>query len=451
MQSAWNNEVTSPHLNKINLPEFPRLEKDIHTDVLIIGGGIAGILCAYFLQQAGVKYALVEGKTICQGVTRNTTAKITAQHGLIYDKLFKDIGVEGARRYYEINQKAVEKYRTLCMGVARQGSSEGVDCDFEEKDAYVYTIDKPEKIKREVEALRRIGVSATFETKTELPFPIAGAVKLKRQAQFHPLKFISAIAKDLNIYEHTHVGEMIDKKAVTEHGTITARKIIVATHFPFINKHGSYFLKQYQHRSYVIALENGPNISGMYVDEAMKGMSFRNAGDLLLIGGGDHRTGKRGGNWQELEDYARKYYPDYEIRYHWAAQDCMSLDSIPYIGNYSKRTPDLFVCTGFNKWGITSAMVSAMILTDLVMGRDNPYAKVFSPSRSILKPQLAFNAGEAILNLLTPTAKRCPHLGCALKWNSAERSWDCPCHGSRFTEGGILLDNPANESIDIKR
>lgn len=431
MQSLWSSSV-------IDMPVFPEQEGDIQTDVLIIGGGLAGILCAYFLQQSGVKYVLVERNTIGSGVTKNTTAKITAQHGLIYDKLIKSIGMEGARLYLDVNQKAVEKYRAI---------SETIDCEFEKKSSYVYTLDKPEKIEKEVTALKKIGAPAAFEMKTKLPFEVAGAVKLKNQAQFHPLKFIAAIAKDLNIYEHTHVQEMIDKKAVTNHGTIQAKKIIVATHFPFINKHGSYFLKQYQHRSYVIALENGADVSGMYVDEAMKGMSFRNASDLLLIGGGDHRTGKSGGNWQELSQFADRHYPGLKRKYYWATQDCMSLDGIPYIGNYSKRTPDLYVCSGFNKWGVTGSMVSAMILADLVREKENPYAKVFSPSRSILKPQLAANAFEAVTNLLTPTPKRCPHMGCALKWNKVEHSWDCPCHGSRFTESGILLDNPSNESL----
>ena len=229
-----------------------------------------------------------------------------------------------------------------------------------------------------------------------------------------------------------------------------AEKIIVATHFPFINKHGSYFLKQYQHRSYDLALENAPNVHGMYVDEAQKGMSFRNYQNLLLIGGGDHRTGKQGGNWQELSNFAIRYYPNAKEKYRWATQDCMTLDSVPYIGQYSKHTPNFYVATGFNKWGMTSAMVAGMILTDMVMGKENPNAEVFSPSRSILRPQLAVNAFEATVNLLTPSQKRCPHLGCALKWNGKERSWDCPCHGSRFTENGVLIDNPATGNLKKK-
>jgi hypothetical protein len=185
----------------------------------------------------------------------------------------------------------------------------------------------------------------------------------------------------------------------------------------------------------------------MYVDEAPKGLSFRNYGDLLLLGGGDHQTGKVGGGWPELLNFTKKYYPDCQKKYRWATQDCMTLDSVPYIGAYSGSTTDLYVATGFNKWGMTSSMLAAMILTDLVQERKNPYAEVFSPSRTILRPQLALNTVSAMINLLTPTTRRCPHMGCALKWNKLEHTWDCPCHGSRFTEEGTLIDNPATGNL----
>ena len=214
-----------------------------------------------------------------------------------------------------------------------------------------------------------------------------------------------------------------------------------------INKHGSYFLKLYQHRSYVIALKNAAALNGMYVDESDKGLSFRQYGDLLLLGGGGHRTGKQGGCWQELERFAKKCYPHSEIVEKWATQDCMTLDSIPYIGQYSASAPNTYVVTGFNKWGMTNAMAAADILCDLLRGKKNRYAEVFSPSRSMLHPQLAVNTFESAVGLLTPTSPRCPHLGCALKYNKAEHSWDCPCHGSRFTESGELIDNPATDDM----
>ena len=397
MESLWGKTWEQP--------SFPALDGDMSTDVLIIGGGMAGVLCAYQLHCAGVPYVLVESETICSGITKNTTAKITSQHGLIYDKLISKFGVERAKQYLAANEAALQRYRALCRNI---------DCGFEEKAAYTYSLDDRGKIERELTALNTLGVSAEFVDGIPLPFPVAGAVKFPNQAQFHPLKFISGIATGLHIYEHTRVRELIGTTAVTDHGRIRAEKIIVATHFPFLNKHGSYFLKLYQHRSYVIALQNAADVDGMYLDEAQAGMSFRNYENLLLMGGGAHRTGKKGGGWQELREFARRYYPQAEEQYHWATQDCMSLDGVPYIGPYSASTTDLYVATGFNKWGMTTSMVSAMILSDLVQGKENPYQEVFSPSRSILHPQLAINGFETVVNLLTPTAKRCPHMGLSL-------------------------------------
>ncbi|MBQ4563693.1 MAG: FAD-dependent oxidoreductase [Lachnospiraceae bacterium] len=434
MQSIWSDTV--------KLPTFDPLKEEIKTDVLIIGGGIAGILCAYMLEQAGVDYVLVEADRICGGVSKNTTAKLTSQHGLIYHKLIRRFGVEKARMYLEANETALKEYRRLCPSM---------DCAFEEKDNFIYSISNPQKLEEEMRALEKIGFSATYVDELPLPLSTAGAVKFSRQAQFHPLKFLAGIAKGLCIFEHTKVQEMertaTGCTALTPQGIISAERVIVATHFPFINKHGSYFLKMYQNRSYVIALEGAQQVDGMYLDEAEKGLSFRNYGDLLLLGGGNHRTGKQGGNWAELEAFAKNVYPESLERYRWATQDCMTLDEVPYIGQYSSRTPGLYVATGFHKWGMTTAMAAAMILRDQIMGRENPYAPVFSPSRTILRKQLLVNAFEATTSLLTPTKKRCPHLGCALKWNPQEHSWDCPCHGSRFTEGGELIDNPATDDM----
>lgn len=424
-----------------NIPKYSRFEslnQDLKTDVLIIGGGITGILCAYLLHQADVPYALVEAETVCSGITKNTTAKITSQHGLIYSKLIRRLGTERAKQYLQANEAALGQYRKVCGGI---------DCDFEKKDAYVYSLDSRKKIEKEAEALVQLGFPASFSDSLPLPFPVAGAVKFPNQAQFNPLKFVFSITEGLHIYEHTKVNELAGTTAFTRKGKMKAKKIIIATHFPFINKHGCYFLKMYQHRSYVLALENAQDTGGMYIDAAQKGLSFRNSGDLLLLGGGSHRTGKKGGNWQELRAFARRYYPASTERYHWATQDCMTLDGVPYIGPYSAGTQDLFVATGFNKWGMTSSMAAAMLLCDMVQGKQNPFAEVFSPSRSILRPQLAINGLEAAVNLLTPAKKRCPHLGCALKWNPYERTWDCPCHGSRFTKNGRLIDNPATGNL----
>lgn len=447
MGSIWS-ETTK-------LPQFEALNHDITTDVLIIGGGMAGILCANRLKQEGIDYVLVEADKIGCGITQNTTAKITVQHGLVYQKIDRTYGLEKARMYLDANQAAVEEYKTLCRNM---------DCDFEQKDSFVYVTKQEEELERELEILAGLGVPAKYEEELPLPFVTAGAIRIPSQAQFHPLKFLAWLTPELNIYENTRVKELIKTQhspyvstasgqnyrkpqyqAVTERGTITANKIIVATHFPFLNKHGSYFLKMYQSRSYVLALKSAQDftLNGMYVDAAENGLSFRAYKGMLLLGGGGHRTGKKGGNWKELEEFARLHYLHTQEKYRWATQDCMTLDGIPYIGNYSAHTPDMYVATGFNKWGMTSSMVAADILVDKILGKQNPYAEVFSPSRSMLHAQLLVNAVEATANLFTFSSKRCPHLGCTLKWNPHEHSWDCPCHGSRFTEDGRLIDNPA--------
>ncbi len=415
---------------------FDALTGDRSTDVLILGGGIAGALCAYKLKRAGVDCMLVEANEAFGGITKNTTAKITLGHGLIYDTMIRRFGVRKARLYAEAQIKAGEEYAGICARI---------DCDYERRDSYVYSLKSKEKIEKEIRSLHRLGIKADFSSARELPLKVAGAVRVKNQAQFQPLSFLYAIARGLPIYEHTKALELMPHKAITNRGEISYQKLIVATHFPILNKHGLYPLKLYQHRSYVIALKGTRGVKGMYVDESDTGLSFRSYGDLLLLGGGGHRTGKKGGGWQELKAFAKRHYPNAEIVGRWATQDCMTLDDIPYIGQYARSTPDVFVATGFNKWGMTNAMVAADILCDLVQGRQNSYTAVFSPSRSILRPQLAINAFESVIGLLTPTTPRCPHLGCALKHNSAEHSWDCPCHGSRFTERGELIDNPATD------
>lgn len=432
MNSLWKKESEKP--------EFFSLSGEIKTEVLIIGGGIAGILCADSLRKAGIDYLLVEADEIGRGITQNTTAKITFQHGLIYSKLIKKYGEEKAGIYYQANKNALDEFLS---------ASKNIECDFEITDNFVYSTDCIGKVEDELAALNKLGIEAEFRKELNLPFNVAGAVMIKNQAQFNPLKFIYALAKELNIFEKTKVTGYKDNCILINNGIIKANKIIVATHFPIFNKHGLFFMKMYQQRSYVCAYDNAPKLEGMYVDEKDNGMSFRNYKDLLLIGGGGHRTGKNGGNWQEIRSFAQIKYPDAREKFWWATQDCITLDGMPYIGQYSPSTPELFVATGFNKWGMTSSMVAAKLITDLILGKSNPAANLFDPSRSILQPKLAVNSVETILNLITPTKPRCPHLGCALKYNKAEHSWDCPCHGSRFDENGKLIDNPAADDIDL--
>ena len=432
MNSIWQNDIKKP--------QFESLYGDIKTDVLIIGGGMAGLLCGFELKNRGVDCVIVEAREICGGITKNTTAKVTAHHGAIFDKMLNRFGVEKTALYFKAQQNAAEKIRRLC---------EDIDCDFENQTSFVYSKNNKPKIEKEVLALNKIGHHAKFKDDVGLPFNIAGAVCVENQGQFHPLKFAYKIAAELKIYENTEVLDITPDGAVTKNGKIKAEKIIVATHFPFLNRHGFYFLKMYQHRSYVLGLQNAPNVNGIYVDENDKGLSLRNYGDILLLGGGGHRTGKKGGGWRELREFAAKNYENAKEVCHFATQDCKTLDDVAYIGQYSKNTPWLYVATGFNKWGMTNSMVAAEILADLITDKQNEFAKVFTPSRSILRPQLMINIGETAVNMLTPTAPRCSHLGCALKYNKQEHSWDCSCHGSRFASDGRVIDNPAKRDKSI--
>lgn len=432
MNSFWHDSC--------KMPDFPPLEGDCKTDALIIGGGLAGLLTCYMLTKAGVDCLLIEAADLCSGVTGNTTAKITSQHADIYHRLLKSMGREKARMYYEANEAAIVSYRDL----TRQ-----LPCGFERKDSFLYALSPSPKLEREMAALSDLGIDFTFEKDLKLPFSTVGAIRFRNQAQLHPLAFAAGIANGLNIRTHTIAKDFLGNTVITDRGNITASHVIMATHFPIINRHGAYFAKMYQSRSYVLGLKNASDVHGMYLDISGQGLSLRNAGELLLLGGFDHRTGKASEGWTGLEQKAKEFFPKASAQYRWATQDCMTLDGVPYIGSYSRRTQKLYVATGFHKWGMTSSMIAAQILCDKILGRENPFASLFDPSRSMLHPQLAANLLETTCNLLRFTKPRCPHLGCALQWNKQERSWDCPCHGSRFTEDGKLLDNPATGDLDI--
>ncbi len=434
--------MLSPWPDNLTPPSFPSLTKDVRTDVLVIGGGIAGILTAYFLHRNGIPCILAEKDKICSLTTGNTTAKITFQHSLIFQKLIRDIGEHKAKMYCQANAEALAMYKKMCRDI---------ECDFELKTNFVYSTDNCRKLEKELEAARRLGIDMGFTDSVPLPIDTAGAVYCKNQAQFNPLKFLCSIAKDLCIYENTFIQKVEGNTAYTQGHKIVADSIVFATHFPFIDRHGFYFMKMHQSRSYVIALEGATNIDGMYIDESDKGLSFRNYRSLLFIGGSNHRTGKKSEGWEKLRAFGKEHYPDLKEKYHWAAQDCMTLDSMPYIGQYSKKTARWYVATGFGKWGMTGAMVGATLLRDIICGVDNSYAEVFSPQREMLKSQLMLNSLETVANFITPTAKRCSHLGCALKYNKHEHTWDCPCHGSRFSEDGMVIENPATRECSIAR
>ncbi|KAF2782918.1 FAD-dependent oxidoreductase [Clostridium perfringens] len=476
MKSVWSESCKFRKREALN--------KDIKTDVLVIGAGIAGILTAYMLKQKGREVVLIDAAEIASGNTKNTTAKITSQHDLIYSKLITEFGEEKARQYAKANELAIKKYKEII-------EDKRIECDFEEKPAYVYSLNEVDVLKEEVEAAKNLGIDAEFVQEVNLPFKIKGAVKFNNQAQFNPLKFLKGISNELVIYENTRALEIKENLVVTSGGNITANNIVVATHYPIMNAPGYYFMKMHQERSYVLALENTSEIDGMYIDLNKEGYSLRTYNNLLLLGGISHRTGENeeGGSYDELRKVAKKLYPKAKEKYYWSAQDCMTIDGIPYIGRYSSETPNIYVATGFNKWGMTSSMVSAMIISDMILEKENDFSEIFSPRRfdlSLSINNIANDLIETAKNFIAqkvsiPSSEiehiknghggiieyngekvgvyknkegkeffvstKCTHLGCQLSWNADELTWDCPCHGSRFDYKGRLIGSPATKDL----
>lgn len=475
MVSIW--EQTAP------LPPFPALAGDRKVQAAVIGGGMAGILTAWFLQQAGTEVLILEADRVGRGQTAGTTAKLTAQHGLIYHRLLEQFGAEQAGQYARANLRAVEDYRRLIR-------ERRIDCALEDCTAYLYTTGDAAALVREYESARQLGIDAFLTEDTELPFP-AAALGFRHQARFHPLRFLGALAGELDICEHTRVLTVEGQEVRTDRGTVTAEAVIFACHYPFLNAPGYFFARQHQERSYVLALEGPKYLRDVYLGVDGDGLSLRSWDRYLLLGGGTHRTGenRQGGQYASLRAAARRYWPGCTEAAFWSAQDCMPVDGVPYIGPVSPSRPRWLAATGFQKWGMTSSMAAARILTDLALGKNPADAQVFSPLRfkaAASARQLAGEMGHAVRGLgrrllepgRIPAAElpaghggvveldgeklgvyrdekgrlwavevRCPHLGCQLEWNPEERSWDCPCHGSRFDHRGRLMDGPAQTHL----
>lgn len=474
MESIWTK--TCP------LPEHAPLPGDRKTEIAVIGAGMAGVLTAAALQEAGHEVIVLDAADLAGGQTRNTTAKITSQHGLCYHSLIKTHGREKAAQYAHANEAAVAEYRRII-------TERGIDCDFEEQRAYVYGNDV-EALTEEARCAKDLGIDASFIVPADLPFAASGAVCFEHQAQFHPLKFLAAVAQPLTIYAHTPVEVVEGDRIVTKNGTVRAERIVFACHYPFVNFPGMYFARMHQERSYVIALEKAGDVKGMWIGEGEHTYSLRNYGDLLLLGGGSHRTGDNstGGKYNLLREKARRWYPRSREVACWSAQDCVTADDVPYIGHYAASRPNWYVATGFRKWGMTGSMVAAMLLSDLISGRQNPNAAVFDPGRFGLKSAagVAVEGGHAVKGLtkrifqfpaeeaehippghggvvdlsgekagvfrdadstLHTVDLKCRHLGCQLEWNPDELSWDCPCHGSRYDRYGHLISGPAQEDV----
>ena len=445
MESLWRKQT--PNIKPLKGKENT-LSTDTHRDVIVVGAGLAGILIAFYLKESGKRVLVLEADTICSGQTERTTAKITSQHDIKYTKLISEMGAETARLYAQANESAIREYERLIK-------ERNIDCDFYKCPAYLYTTGEEVELLEEAMVAASLGIDASFTTDTELPFPVTGAVRFNRQARFSPLKFAKAIAKELEIWEHTSVKEIKGNKVITAGGIITGEHIVIATHYPIKNVPGFYFLRQHQERSYVLALSGYREIEGMYLGVEKDGLSLRQAGDYLLLGGGGRRTGEDGTiGFAFLEEKAKQYFPKCDIVTRWSAQDCMPHDGIPFIGKYSILTPELCVATGFQKWGMSSSMVAALIIRDAICKTPNAYAKIFSPQRLHIKAGFknwVTDVGVSVTGLfrgsLLRETPRCSHMGCGLVWNAKENTWECPCHGSRFERDGKLLDEPAKKGI----
>lgn len=432
----------------------------------------------------------------------NSTAKITSQHGLFYDYLIKSQGREKAKQYLDANEKAIKNIENII-------EQENIDCDFEKQSAYVYATkeDDVNQIKDEVKAVKSLGLDAEFVNNLEIPIKTVGAIEFKNQAKFNPSKYaqglLDAIGDKSKIFENTKVVDLKSNdrryEVITEEGKkVIAKYVVIATHYPIINVPGYYFLKMYQSMSYVIGVETNEKLfEGMYISNDIPALSLRTAKDgdkqLLIIAGLDHKTGEKKNlseNYKILENIAKRYYPDSKVTYRWCTEDCIPLDKIPYIGEFSDLMPNVYVATGYKKWGITNSNVAANIIVDKIMGRKNPYEDVFTSTR--LKPIKNYqemgnmlkevNKSLIVEKLKIPKEKIqdieaeeggiiefegkkigiykdkenkiyavkpvCSHLGCELSWNNLENTWDCPCHGSRFTYEGKSIYDPSIKDLE---
>ena len=477
MESIWTKTAGLP------IHRDP-LKRDLSVEAAVVGGGMAGILTAWLLQQAGIDVVVLEKACVGGGVTCNTTAKITSQHGLYYHRLIEAFGKQRAKEIAHANETAIDQFERIV-------SEQAIDCGFTRLPAYAYSTSDRKKILDETDAAKRLGIAAEFTTDVSLPFPVMGAVRFERQAQFHPLRFLYALANDLPVFEDTGVVDVKGHTLFTNRGRVTAKHIIYAVHYPFLQVPGFFFMRMHQERSYVIAIQPVPKLDGMYYGIDADGFSLREGQGCLLFGGQGHRTGENraGGCYAALREAASRYWPGHREVAYWSAQDCMTLDGLPYIGRISASDPDLYAVTGFGKWGMTNAMVSANVICHEVTGRDYPAAELLSPLRftpkssaktfiedgmhsvrdltkRFLAPPRGFASdlpnghggvveydGEKLgvykdeNGVLFVVSIQCPHLGCQLEWNPDEKSWDCPCHGSRFDRYGHRIDGPAMDDL----
>ncbi len=450
--------------------KFEELKENIKVDVCIIGGGLTGLTTGYLLSKQGKKVVILERDEICSHTSSGTTGKVTSQHGLFYDYLIESKGKEFAKEYFDANEQAISNIRQII-------EEEQIECDFKVLPAFVFTQkdDDVKKIKQEVDATRKIGIDSKFVDNIELPMEILGAIEFHNQAQFHPIKYANGLVNSIlknggEIFEHTKV---IDVEKIEEGNIVkangcevTAENVVVATRYPIISVPGYYFLKMYQSSSFAVLADPHEELKfrGMYINTEQPQLSFRMVEEkdkkLLLAVGYDYKTGEEfvGNPYEFLESKIKNMYPNAEILYKWRAEDCISLDKIPYIGEFSILMPKVFVATGFNKWGMTSSNIAANIITDKIIGKENPYEEIFKSVRlepvknkdeltNMIKETAKSFVGKRLQGEDTPT---CTHLGCKTHWNDLDKTWDCPCHGSRFNKEGNVIEGPAVQNLKEK-
>lgn len=424
----WDNSL---------LPRFPELAGDAECDVLVIGGGLCGLLCAHYLTMAGMNVLLMEADRVASATTVRSTAVVSVGQDVLYRDIANRMGTDTARQVIGARMGALKEYLSLTREL-------GARCSV--TDFSLFSTDGEKRLEREYDALCRMGIDCRFSPHLPSGLPSTSALTFPGQMLLDPADFTSRLARGLTIRENARAVRLTSYGAMTDKYRITADKVIIATHFPFPRLKGLFALKLYQQRSYVLALDGAPLV-GACEDITEGGVYMRMYGTKLLLGGGDHRTGTKGGGFAPVLEYRSKNFAGSRIDTAWATQDTVSLDGLPYIGRLTGTNSKFYVAAGFGGNGFMGSMMSALILRDTITGRPSPYAKVFSPQRSMLTLQLAKNIAHTIGTYFIPTARRCPHLGCALVWNPDERSWDCPCHGSRFDQNGNLINGPSQRDL----
>lgn len=498
VQSLWL--ATTP------TTEYDPLENGLRVDVAVIGGGITGLTTAINLTEEGRTVAVIESGRIVEGATGHTTAKITSQHGLVYNRLVSEFGPEKARQYAEANEAAIDEIERRAEG--------GIDCEFQRTTAYTYAVSPAdtEQIREEVRAANRLGLPASFVETTPLPFEDHGTVRFDEQGAFHPRKYLLAVAEQIHgdgsyVFEETktidiEAGEPCTVK--TEREKIVADDVVVATHFPFVDRAG-YFARMHPRRAYLLTVRIEELIpEGMFYSTASPPATMRSGAvsesdeELLLVGGQSHKAGddavQTSERYRRCEVFARERFTVESVEYRWSTMDYVPVDGVPFVGRIDPLSKHVYVGTGFNGWGISGGTAAGMILADLIVEGSNPWTEVFDPQR--LKPKASAteflventNVGKAFLGDWLRTmfsggdvpattdaanvtrvdgtpmglyrdktgevhavSAVCPHMHCLVRWNDTERTWDCPCHGSRFTYKGKRISGPSLEDLPYRK